>query len=191
MAHDLNLLKSYLLDLRTDVVPHTNSDFYSHLDGVYSYLERWGLPEHVRLAGLFHSLYGTEGFQGFTLSLEWRDQIRSLIGDRAERLVYCYCALTYQSLRESVLAGGGPRLWDRFADCRLEVTQKEYQEILWMMLANTLEIEARLNDEEKTLEQAGFWREVAEELGGVAVEGWEQVYSDALALKKSAAHGLR
>ena len=42
-------------------------------------------------AGLFHSIYGTEGFQGFTLPFDRRDDIRALIGDRAERLVWVFC----------------------------------------------------------------------------------------------------
>jgi hypothetical protein len=176
MPNDLSVLENYLLNLGTQEVSHTNSDFYLHLRGVYSYLERWGCLEYVALAGLFHSLYGTEGFQGFTLPLDRRDEIRGLIGDRAERLVYTYCALTYESMRESVLSGGEPHLWDRFADRLLEVTAQEFTEILWMMMANTLEIEARLRDEEKSLRFASFWRKVAERLGGAAVKSWDQVY---------------
>lgn len=37
--------------------------------------------------GLFHSIYGTEGFQGFKLPFTNRKRIRALIGARAERLV--------------------------------------------------------------------------------------------------------
>ena len=44
-------------------------------------------------AGLFHSIYGTEGFQGFCLPYERRDDVRSLIGDRAEYLVHTFCAV--------------------------------------------------------------------------------------------------
>ena len=44
-------------------------------------------------AGLFHSIYGTEGFQGFCLPYDRRDDVRSLIGDRAEYLVHTFCAV--------------------------------------------------------------------------------------------------
>ena len=37
---------------------------------------------------MFHSIYGTERFQGFTLPLERRGEISALIGERAERLAY-------------------------------------------------------------------------------------------------------
>ena len=39
-------------------------------------------------AGLFHSIYGTEGFQAFTVPLSRRPEIRSLIGKRAENTCY-------------------------------------------------------------------------------------------------------
>jgi hypothetical protein len=41
----------------------TGEDFLSHLTGVEAVLRDWGEPEPVCLAGLFHSIYGTEGFQ--------------------------------------------------------------------------------------------------------------------------------
>ena len=43
--------------------------------------------------GMFHSIYGTERFQGFTLPLERRGEVRDLIGERAERLAYLNCAM--------------------------------------------------------------------------------------------------
>ena len=42
---------------------------------------------------MFHSIYGTEGFQGFCLPYERRDDVRSLIGDRAEYLVHTFCSV--------------------------------------------------------------------------------------------------
>ena len=43
--------------------------FDQHLVGVQSVLRSWGAPEHLTHAALFHSIYGTEGFQGFSLPL--------------------------------------------------------------------------------------------------------------------------
>ncbi|HEX8652840.1 MAG TPA: hypothetical protein VF708_18635 [Pyrinomonadaceae bacterium] len=178
MAHDFNSLKTYLLNLGTSDVPHTHGDFLSHLVGVYRYLERWHCHEYIMLAGLFHSIYGTQAFQNFSLSQERRREIQELIGESAERLVYAYCAMTYKSLRESVLSGTKPQLWDRFADCPMDVTGQELTDILWVKLADILEQEARLNDEQKSFKYAGFWRFVAKQLGTVAVESWDQVYGN-------------
>jgi (p)ppGpp synthase/HD superfamily hydrolase len=175
MAHDINFLKSYLIKLGTPDVAHTNGDFMSHLSGVYRCLEQWGCAEHVMLAGLFHSIYGTQAFQNFSLPTSRREEIKDLIGEQAERLAYIYCAMTYKSMRESVLEGKA-QLWDRLADRPIEMTEQEFTDLLWVKLADILEQEARLKDEEKSLKYAGFWRQVAERLGEVAVNAWKQVY---------------
>ena len=44
-------------------------------------------------AGLFHSVYGTEGFQGFCLPYERWDDVRALVGAYAERLVWTFCVV--------------------------------------------------------------------------------------------------
>ena len=51
---------------------------------------------------MFHSIYGTEKFQGFTLPLERRHEIRALIGDRAEYLAYLNCAMDRASFDRAV-----------------------------------------------------------------------------------------
>ena len=38
-----------------------------------------GRCEHVAVAGLFHSIYGTNAFSGFGLGLDHRPEIRNLI----------------------------------------------------------------------------------------------------------------
>ena len=43
-------------------------------------LRAWGADEYLCNAGLFHSIYGTEGFQGFKLPLAHRGEIAELIG---------------------------------------------------------------------------------------------------------------
>lgn len=54
-------------------------------------LRFWGASDDVISAGLFHSIYGTEGFQSFSLPLSERSVIRNLIGERAERLAFVCC----------------------------------------------------------------------------------------------------
>ena len=56
-----------------------------------SVLRRWGARDAVTKSGLFHSIYGTEGFQGFCLPLSYRSDIRALIGEEAELLCWIFC----------------------------------------------------------------------------------------------------
>jgi hypothetical protein len=62
----------------------------------------WGAPEYLTNAGLFHSIYGTEGFQGFSLPLSERPAIQKLIGTRAEKLCFIFCMVDRSTVDETV-----------------------------------------------------------------------------------------
>lgn len=96
-------LHNFLRESVPEALPHTGATtFDSHLRGVQSVLRRWGAPEYLANAGLFHSLYGTEGFQGYKLSVTRRPAIRSLIGPKAERLVWIFCMVDRLSVDKTV-----------------------------------------------------------------------------------------
>ena len=82
--------------------------FDDHLVGVQSVLRAWGAPEHITDAALFHSIYGTEGFQGFSLPLSQRKDIADLIGARAERLAWIFCMVDRLSVDDTVLDSSKP-----------------------------------------------------------------------------------
>jgi hypothetical protein len=174
MAHDFKQLTQFLVVHGTDKVPHSKTPFLAHLIGVYTDLKEWGAPEHLCLAGLFHSIYGTQAFQGFKLPIEERGTIRGLIGERAERLAYVNCALTRDSLDSSVAAGGSPRLWDRFTDAPLEVTDEEFTELITLHLCDRLEQVGRTQNWDLRRQA---WENMARRLGGVALESWERVHA--------------
>ena len=68
----------------TGNVIHNSGDLFGdHLRSVQRVLKEWGEDEELQLAGLFHSIYGTEGFQDFQLSFDRRDDIKKLIGEVA------------------------------------------------------------------------------------------------------------
>jgi len=101
--HDENLYK-FLSESVPEALPHTgDSSFDSHLRGVQSVLRGWEAPDYLADAGLFHSLYGTEGFQGYKLSLARRPSIRALIGPKAERLVWIFCMVDRFSVDKTVM----------------------------------------------------------------------------------------
>lgn len=59
--------------------------FDEHLKGVQSVLRSWGSDQAICDAGLFHSIYGTEGFQGYKLPFSNRAEIRKV------RYTYSWC----------------------------------------------------------------------------------------------------
>jgi hypothetical protein len=100
--HDEALWK-YVEEQVPAVLDHTgDSAFDEHLKGVQSVLRYWGSPSHLTNAGLFHSIYGTEGFQGFSLPLSERAAIQTLIGEKAERLSFWFCMVDRSTLDKTV-----------------------------------------------------------------------------------------
>jgi len=176
MAHDFRHLTDYLVSVGADKIPHSDTRFLSHLIGVYRDLKDWGCEEPVCLAGLFHSIYGTEMFQGFALPLTERDTIRGLIGERAERLAYVNCALTRPSMDASVASPAPPQLWDRFDDAPLEVTESEFTDLVTLHLCDRLEQVERSGNWELRRQA---WEDMARRLGGIAFQSWERVFSRA------------
>jgi len=86
-----------------DNLNHTGAaSFDDHLDGVRSVLASWGCGATLCNAGLFHSIYGTEGFQGYALPLEKRAEIQGLVGERAERLSWIFCMVDRASVDASL-----------------------------------------------------------------------------------------
>lgn len=91
-----------------EVLDHTGSAaFDEHLKGVQAVLRYWGAPTYLTNAGLFHSIYGTEGFQGFSLPLTERETIQQLIGERAELLCFWFCMVDRNTLDETIFGWNG------------------------------------------------------------------------------------
>ncbi|MEO5646169.1 MAG: DUF6817 domain-containing protein [Candidatus Paceibacterota bacterium] len=169
-------LSDYLLTLGVTDVEHTNGKFLPHLKGLAKYLERYNRPFSTIVAGLFHSIYGTENFNGFSISLERRGEVREKIGAEAEALVYAYCRMSQQSFDRSVLENTPYFLLDRELLTNLPVTPKQFVELQWMMLLDTLEVDQRVSREEQWESRIPFWFIVADRLGEDARTALRKVY---------------
>ena len=93
---------SFLKELNTENMPHSGGSLFDHLIGVMKILEKMNAPQHVQDAGLFHSIYGTSKFHHQTTSD--RNVIQSIIGEKAERLVYLFCILGRETNRRTEMA---------------------------------------------------------------------------------------
>ncbi len=80
MDKNYKRLTDYLVGLGVDHVNHTTKTYLGHLVAVYRLMEANDCTEEVCQAGMFHSIYGTQRFQGFKLPLEKRGEVRELIG---------------------------------------------------------------------------------------------------------------
>ena len=91
-----------LLELNTDENPPSGGGLLDHLRGTHDFLEAWGNAQPVCLGGLFHSIYGTQSYKTESATLEDRQRICEVIGERAERLAYLFCVTNRQAFFEAL-----------------------------------------------------------------------------------------
>ena len=97
--------RAWLRDRGADEIEHAGGSLYAHLCRVHDRLAALGLDEDVRLAGLTHAAYGTDGFAVNLLDVADRAILRELVGARAEEQVYRYAGCdrgrTWRALAET------------------------------------------------------------------------------------------
>jgi hypothetical protein len=177
MDRDWRKLTDYLIAQGIDAIEHTDKTYLAHLVAVYRDLEKWGCDEDVCRGGMFHSIYGTELFQGFKLGLEKRAEVRALIGERAERLGYLNCAMDRGSFDAAVERGTPPYvIRDRITGEDVEVTPADFDDLCRIHLCDWLEQVGRAKMWD--YRRAGY-RNLAERLGGVGRAAYEEVFAAA------------
>lgn len=73
--------------------PHSGRTLLGHLQGTYLLLQSWGNTDAVCLAGLFHSIYGTNAFTHQSLLASQRADLQAAIGAEAEALAWLFCSI--------------------------------------------------------------------------------------------------
>lgn len=125
---------------RVQNIRHTGRPFLDHLRGVHDLLEQRGEPSHVCLAGLYHSVYGTNAFPRQAVPIEEHDSVAAVIGPEAERLAYIFCSCGRpRALIEAATCG--PPYWvlDRRDRELIWLSIEEIRNLLVIELANLAE----------------------------------------------------
>jgi hypothetical protein len=94
-------------------VEHPSGTLAGHLRGTYDLLASWSCSDETCLAGLYHSVYGTEFFRTETLALDARERVKAAIGDPAEQLTFLFCVMRRSSLYENLDRGAPYSVEDR------------------------------------------------------------------------------
>ncbi|CAM5452589.1 DUF6817 domain-containing protein [Streptomyces purpurascens] len=86
-------------------IDHPGGTLVAHLQRVQGRLAVWGARPALRLAGLCHAFYGTDGFPTALLSPDSRTELAGVIGAEAEAIVYLYASCdrkaTYPTLADA------------------------------------------------------------------------------------------
>jgi hypothetical protein len=176
-------LTDFLRELGTEQVGHTEKSYLAHNIGVYNFMKARGCTEELCRAGLFHSIYGTELFQRFSLPLDRRPDVRALIGERAERLAYVNCAMDRATFDRALHGKEGPyRFRDRITGEEVELSEDDFTDLCKIHLYDWLEQVPR---SQKWDYRPEAYRGMATRLGGVALESYDLVFA-----AKPAASGI-
>lgn len=116
---------------------HSGRTLRDHLLGTFELLRSWGCDRDLCIGGLLHSVYGTNAFQVACVDRAGRDRLRALIGERAERLVYLFCASERPRAFLQCMAGGA--LTDRFTGAEHEVSRDDLRGLFAIECANLAE----------------------------------------------------
>jgi len=175
MAKDFKRLTDFLVGLGIEKIDHTQKSYLAHLIGVYRLMEAQGCTEELCRAGMFHSIYGTERFRGFTLPPERRPEVSALIGERAERLAYFNCLMDRSTLDCAVEEEVEPYRIRLRTQEEVTLSRADFDDLCRVHLFDWLEQVPR-SDPGWGHRRAAL-RRMAERLGGAALETYDRVFA--------------
>lgn len=175
MKSEFKQLTDFLVNLGIEQIGHSEKSYLAHLIGVYQDMKARGCNEELARAGMFHSIYGTQMFQGFKLPLEERPTVRALIGERAERLAYCNCAMDRPSFDRVIEQSNGPyHFLDRITQQPIDLSREDFDDLCRIHLYDWLEQVPR--SQQWTFRRDAY-RRMAERLGSPAIEAFDAVFA--------------
>jgi len=175
MQRDIKDLTSFYTLIDADTIRHSKKTLLAHAIGVYICLKDHGCDEAVCHAGLFHSIYCTELFQRFKLSLERRPELQFLIGEYAEKLVFVNCFINRASLDEQThLSEGLYTVIHRETGEEISLDKKEFDDLVLVHLYDHLEQVERT--QEWGYRRSGY-QVMAERFGGIALDTYHEVFA--------------
>jgi hypothetical protein len=154
-------------------VEHPGGTLLAHLLRVERMLEVWGAPDALRLAGLCHACYGTDGFATSLLDLPRRTDLVDAIGARAERMVYRYAACDRAKVYPQLGRGDPITFRDRFRDVEDEVPAAELAWFAELTAANELDL-ARHNPEFARRHGPGLLEFFSRTRGLLTAAAWQE-----------------
>ncbi|HEX6470290.1 MAG TPA: hypothetical protein VF069_14425 [Streptosporangiaceae bacterium] len=154
-------------------IPHPGGTLLAHLERVHALLTEWGARPALRLAGLCHAFYGTDGFPAALGDATRRDELTAIIGEEAERLVYFYAACD-RRVSHPHMADRDGAYKDRFTGAVSRPPLASRRDFAELTAANELDImrvnaDLRARHREPLLRLFAAWRDL------LSARAWQAV----------------
>lgn len=128
-----------LRELGAEDIGHPGGTLFDHLVRVHDLLTEWGADTPLRLAGLCHAFYGTDGFPVELYGLDRRAELAAHIGADAEGLVYFYASCDRRASYPEIPYEAGEFV-DRFRGARVRPEPRLRRAFAELTVANELDI---------------------------------------------------
>src|SRR5688572_29589183 len=131
-------VRAWLRERGAETIEHPGGTLYAHLGRVHDRLGALGHGPDVRLAGLTHAAYGTDGFDRALLPLADRAVLRDLVGEPAEALVHLYGACDRTRTWKKLPATR--RVMDRFTGHGYDLAPEQVRPFTDLTIVNELDV---------------------------------------------------
>jgi hypothetical protein len=139
-------IEEFLIARGAAELRHPGGTLLAHLRRTHDTLAGWGARPALRLAGLAHATYGTDGFPQGLAELAERPAVASLIGDEAEEIVYRYGSCDRGFSYPRLTGSGSPRLRDRFTGAETAPSTQHVRDLVELTFANELDVMAHSDE---------------------------------------------
>jgi len=168
-------LTTYFIGLGAAEIGHSHKTYLAHAIGVYNDMKAMGGTDALCRAALFHSIYGTQGFQGFILPIERQAELRELIGDHAEKIAYLNCFMDRESFDATLTQlAEFDTIIHRETREALVLSKTDYADLVCIHLCDWLE---QVRRDQRWDHRRDAYRKMAEYLGGSALASYDRVFA--------------
>lgn len=142
---------------------HLSGSLEDHLNKTRDLLSDWAASDELKDAGLYHAAYGTAGFESAMVDTSQRIKVVEIIGERAENIVYTYCACDRTIVWPFVDGSHSVKFRDRFEDQTGLLEGQELKDFCELTIAN--EVQIAMDNEDFVRENSLFFRNLVHRMG--------------------------
>src|SRR5262245_6711400 len=128
----------FLREANTEAMPHSDRGLFDHLLGTRQLLVEWGSRSALCDAGLFHSIASTEHYRQMAVPLTRRSEVRQLIGEEAESLVWLLCMMRRETFFLELGKERSLSVQHRETGEQSPLSGTQHQDLLMLLFANSM-----------------------------------------------------